>query len=170
MTTKNKGGRPSKITPEITKEIADYIRAGNYPETAAELAGISKRTFYYWLKRGFKSKTGIHKEFLHTIKEAEAYAEGAAVERIRVAGDKNWQALAWWLERKYPDKWGRMQKVELEHSGQIEQKQEVTINKESVFKRVDKVVRYIEAEDLIPLSDVVTDEDRQLRYKKTVNK
>jgi transposase len=121
-------GRPPAITPQLCEEISNYIRAGNYPETAAGLAGISRKTFYNWLRKGRSSKTnGVYKQFLHTIKEAEDYAEAAAVERIRKAGEPddngkggNWTALAWWLERKHPEKWGRKDKLGLEHSGKLE--------------------------------------------------
>lgn len=120
-------GRPTKISPEICEDIVKYIKAGNYPEVAASLAGVSRKTFYNWLKKGHKSKSnGVYKQFLHSIKKAESYAEAAAVERIRKAGEDNWQALAWWMERKHPDKWGRKQRVEMEHSGEV--KQEVKLH------------------------------------------
>ena len=115
-------GVHSKITPEITKKIAGYIKSGNYPEVAASLAGIDRSTFYRWIKKGNNAKSGLHKIFCDSIKEAEDYAEAAAVERVRKAGDENWTALAWWLERKHPKKWSRKQQIDLEHSGEIKQK------------------------------------------------
>lgn len=142
MTQEKGPGRPSKITPEITEEICDYIKSGNYPETAAALAGIHRATFYRWIKKGNQHKTGLHREFCDRIKEAEAYAQGAAVERIRAAGDKNWQALAWWLERKFPELWGRRQRVELEHSGEI--KQEVKV---SIHDRIQQAQEYFDELD-----------------------
>lgn len=112
-------GRPTKITKEIVEEITEYIKAGNYPEVAASLAGVSRRTFYGWLKKGHEHKTGLHVDFLHSIKKAEDYAEAAAVERVRKAGDDNWTALAWWLERKHPKKWGRHENIKMEQSGTL---------------------------------------------------
>ncbi len=40
---------------------------------------------------------------------------------IATAAKENWQAAAWRLERKFPERWGRRQKVDaqLEHSGQV---------------------------------------------------
>ena len=45
-------GRPTKLTPEVHERIANAIRRGNYIETAAALAGISKVALYDWLHRG----------------------------------------------------------------------------------------------------------------------
>jgi len=40
--------RPTKLTPAVQKKIVDAIKAGNYMETAAAYAGISKQTLYNW--------------------------------------------------------------------------------------------------------------------------
>lgn len=46
-------GRPRiPIDPEKTKKILAAIRAGNYMETAAAYAGISKNLLYDWIRRG----------------------------------------------------------------------------------------------------------------------
>lgn len=125
MTGTRSRGRPTKITEELVKTITEYIKAGNYPEVAASLAGVSRATFYNWLKKGHKHKTGIHHDFLDSIKEAEDYAEAAAVERIRRSGKDNWTALAWWLERKHPQKWGRQQTIDID--GKIQSKNKTKI-------------------------------------------
>ena len=44
--------RPTKLTVEVRDRIVAAIRAGNYPEAAAQAAGISPSTFYRWLGRG----------------------------------------------------------------------------------------------------------------------
>jgi hypothetical protein len=44
-----------------------------------------------------------------TKKEAEAVVR--AVEQVRLAGAKSWQALAWWLERKHPEEWSADREV-----------------------------------------------------------
>ena len=45
-------GRPTKLTKELTEEVAKYLRAGNYIETTAALVGINRDSIYEWLKRG----------------------------------------------------------------------------------------------------------------------
>ena len=54
--SKARGGRPSKLTPEVQEKIVTAIRAGNYAQVAAVYAGIGERTFYRWMERGEKSK------------------------------------------------------------------------------------------------------------------
>jgi hypothetical protein len=50
-------------------------------------------------------------QFWRDVKKAEARAENAAIQTIQKASEKNWQASAWWLERKFKDRWGRQDKT-----------------------------------------------------------
>jgi hypothetical protein len=52
MITTNGRGRPTDLTPEVQKTICEAIEDGCYVETAVSLAGISRPTFYVWLKKG----------------------------------------------------------------------------------------------------------------------
>ena len=49
--------------------------------------------------------------FWREVKKAEARAENAAIQTIQQAAEKSWQASAWWLERKFKDRWGRQDKT-----------------------------------------------------------
>lgn len=53
-------------------------------------------------------------QFWQTIKKAEAEAEARNTALIQTQASKSWQAAAWWLERKFPDRWGRKDKVQLD--------------------------------------------------------
>ena len=101
-------GRPTKLTAEVQGKICDALRAGNYLETSAAFAGIDKTTMYAWLKKGRQAKRGKHREFVDAVEKAMADAEARDVALIgKAAADGTWQASAWRLERKYPDRWGR---------------------------------------------------------------
>lgn len=127
-------GRLTKLTPKVQEDIVTVLRAGNYFETASAYAGISKSTFYNWLKRGerelqrvekdaryrVRQEEEIYVDFVCAVKEAVAEAEVRDVLTIGKASDKNWQASAWRLERRYPEKWGRKLQQQVEHSGQID--------------------------------------------------
>lgn len=102
-------GRPTKLTPELQEKIVRVIRAGNYIKTACLACGITQMTYERWMKRGSESKRGIFVDFVEAIKKAEAEAEVANLKIVEVASCRNWQAAAWFLERKYPDRWGRKQ-------------------------------------------------------------
>ncbi len=102
-------GRPTKLTPDVQEKIVQAIRAGNYIETAAAYAGVDKKTLYTWMKLGNDCKSGknVHAQFLHAVEKALADAEVRDVTIIGKAAEENWQASAWRLERKFPDRWGR---------------------------------------------------------------
>jgi len=111
-------GRPCKLTPELQEKIAQAILAGAYVETAAAYAGISKETFYDWLKQGAKQKRGKYKDFSDAIKKAMAESELRDIATLTRASSSQWQAAAWKLERRFPQRWGRREKVELEGSSE----------------------------------------------------
>jgi len=123
---KNKRGRPTKLDERTQEKIISAIKAGNYIETAAAYAGISKNTLYEWLKRGEREKQRVEKSnkakikkseeiyviFTDAVEKALAEAEMRDVLIIGKAAEKEWQAAAWRLERKFPDRWGRKLNVE----------------------------------------------------------
>lgn len=101
-------GRPTKLTPELIKDIVKWIRAGNYIEIAAQKAGVSKVIYYNWLHRGETEKDTIYEEFFNCIKEAEAACETASLLKVQTATkDAPWQNIAWFLERRFRSRWGR---------------------------------------------------------------
>lgn len=106
-----------KLTPDVQKKICDAIRAGNYIETAASYAGIGRSTLYQWMKRGRANKKGdrVYVEFVFEIEKALAEAEVRDVARIAAAAEFQWQASAWRLERKYPERWGRKSTVQFDN-------------------------------------------------------
>lgn len=109
---------PEKLTDELQEKIVLYIRTGAYIETAAKAAGISKDTFYKWLQNGRRKKGKKYEIFLAAIDKALAESELSDIARIgQAAKDGNWQAAAWRLERKFPQRWARTEKQKLEHSG-----------------------------------------------------
>lgn len=98
--------RPEKLTPEIQEKVVQLLTAGNYIETAALMAGITKVSVYNWLKKGRAAKGGMYREFFNAIERAQAAAENRSVLLIGRAANDQWQAAAWMLERKFPAKWG----------------------------------------------------------------
>ncbi len=100
-------GRPTKLNAEVAEKICRLIRAGNFAETAACAAGIDRDTLRRWLKRGATEKRGPYRDLALSLDEAASVAEGRAVALIAKAGETQWQAAAWFLERKHPERWGR---------------------------------------------------------------
>ena len=111
----------TKLTPNIKKEIVGYIEAGNYIEVACGAVGIHKDTYYEWIKKGNAGKQP-YADFADAIKKATDKAEIRNVVVIQKAAQENWQASAWYLERKHPDRWGKKETIKQEHSGTLEVK------------------------------------------------
>lgn len=110
-------GRHDKLTPEIQQTIVECLQAGNYLETSAAYANVTKKTLYDWMKRGNRQKRGKFRTFLNAIKKAIASAEVQSVATIAKASKTQWQAAAWRLERKDYKKWGRKDRVDSQITG-----------------------------------------------------
>ncbi len=48
------------------------------------------------------------------VEKARAECVARKVKRVQEAGEKSWQADAWWLERNLPNLYGRNQRIEIE--------------------------------------------------------
>jgi len=97
---KARRGRKGKYNPEVVKLITDALSLGTTVADACEYANINPDTYYEWLKR--------HPDFSDAVKRAFAAATVSLVGRIRREADEGaWQAAAWLLERRLPDRYGR---------------------------------------------------------------
>jgi hypothetical protein len=92
--------RPTKYTPQTVERIVKAIELGATYDLACHYAGISYELFRQWMQDRVA--------FFEAVKEAEGRAALGWLEKIeRAAGDGNWQAAAWKLERRYPHLYGR---------------------------------------------------------------
>lgn len=105
--------RKSKLTKELIKNASDLIKLGNYTNVVCQYLGINESTWYKWLKEGEKANSGLKREFFKSIKSAESQAEIRNVGRIQNAAQDTWQAAAWYLERKFPERWGRLTNAQI---------------------------------------------------------
>ena len=149
MSEVNKGGKPSTLTPEVQERIVKVIRKGNYFETAVAYAGVPRSTFYDWLRRGREERDRVSKDarlrvrqteekfvnFSIAVEQALAESEMDSLDIIVKASDNNWQASAWRLERRFPDRWGRKVQQQVEHSGSVD-----------ITKRAEEIDRYFKTQ------------------------
>lgn len=126
--------RPTIINNEIIQKIEEALKAGNYIITACQYAGISKDAYYDWIHKAQDPEADpIYKRFSDTVEKARASAEVRNVMNIqKSAQDGTWQASAWWLERSFPDRWGRRTTVTGPDSGPIQ----VEVTKEALVDRI----------------------------------
>ncbi len=112
--------RPIKLTNEVEEKIIMAIRAGNYAHVAAQSGGIDPATYYRWKKRGDPAGTNPadsrYRTFRARIEQAEAQAEVLHVASIAKAGERDWHARKFLLERRHPERWARRAPAEEEGS------------------------------------------------------
>lgn len=107
----NKIGAPSQLgDPDILQLLLASISDGVSYETACRSAGIAPRTIYNWKARAEHGDEAA-KAFVQALEKAEADVERRAVRNTLKAGEKDafWAANMTYLERKYPERWGRRQ-------------------------------------------------------------
>lgn len=108
---KRQKGRPEELTPEIQAEIIKWLEQGNYLETACNIARIAMPTVRNWLVRGRREPGSIYDDFLSAVKESQSNADARDLLYIqKAAREGKWQAAAWRLERKNPQRWGHWQR------------------------------------------------------------
>jgi hypothetical protein len=100
----------------MQEKLCRIIRAGNYAETAAAACGINRDTLREWIKRGAREGAGRYHDLAVAIDEASGHAEVRAVAIIGKAAETQWQAAAWMLERKHPDRWGKRISVQAQNA------------------------------------------------------
>ena len=107
-----------KLTPELIEKMIPAIEIGNYIETVCQAHGIDKSTYYKWIKKGEKAKSGIYRHFFHSVRNAEARAEARLIEEWREKLQVSPTNYKDFLERRYPERWGKKDIVK--HQGDNE--------------------------------------------------
>ncbi len=108
-------GRPTKLTPEVHRQVVAYFRAGSFEWVAAEAAGVSKSTFHRWLQRGATETRGAYHAFAEEVRQAKAQARVAAETEVRRTNPVAW--LRYGPGRERPDEpgWTERQQHEVTH-------------------------------------------------------
>ena len=107
-------GRKSKLTPELIVKISTEIENGSYQKVAARKCGVGESTFYAWMEKAEAGVGGQFQELMEAVKNASAVAESRAIQTI--LADDSWQSKAWYLERRFPERWGRKDRLEAHHT------------------------------------------------------
>lgn len=120
-------GRPTKLTSEVKEKFLQAIKLGLHYDDCCDYSGISRTTFYDWKNR--KEKKFL--DFLDALKEAESTAKAKLIGDLQK--DRSWQSKAWILERRWPDSWGRKEKL------QVDSKSEIDVNINSIAEELRKL-------------------------------
>lgn len=106
------GGMPRLDPNQYLPDILKNIEVGVPLYHAAYAAGVSYKTFVRWRH----TIPGLEDQ----VKAAEARFVRRGMLRIEEAAKKNWQAMAWKLERRFPKQFSLREEIrvvgELEHT------------------------------------------------------
>jgi hypothetical protein len=94
-----------KLNDQTVSILCKALESGLSVVACCGIAGISESTFYRWRKD--------HDEFQIAIQASQYNFEVNAIEAIKRAGDKDWRAWAWLLERRFPKSWKNYQEVNI---------------------------------------------------------
>jgi len=137
--------RPSKLTPEIQKKIIEAVKAGNYYEAACAYAGVSYSTLRGWIVKGEKAKSGKYLKFLEAVRQAEAEAEARIVLQWQKAMPEDWRAAQAFLERRYPERWGKKETHVVEGGDQKKPiKLQVEGNIDELLEQYERIIKRIQ--------------------------
>jgi hypothetical protein len=135
---KKHGERRWKLTGPVQAAVCDFIRAGGFPQVAAEAAGVPGEVFAAWLKRGEAGRVTAHNrryfELRQAVMQAEAQARLAAEIKVHET-----TPLAWlrqgpgretagnpgWTQAGGPSTWERRLCGRWQNAGQRQGKTEV---------------------------------------------
>ncbi|MBI2392805.1 MAG: hypothetical protein HYV09_24685 [Deltaproteobacteria bacterium] len=116
--------RPTKLTDDVQAKVCEAIRAGSHYEAAARHAGVGRTTFFHWLELGKSGKGARYVAFAEAVERAENDMELALVAFWRRAAMKDWKAARGLLERRFRDRWGKEEKIQVQadvkHSGGVQ--------------------------------------------------
>lgn len=105
-----KGQEDYKCTKARVKKILRLLGEGLFKKHTCLLGGISRETFYQWIREGEKhaedGKESLERELHEGLEVAEAKAVHVHVKNV---GSRDWKASALWLERTRPNDYGRRQ-------------------------------------------------------------
>lgn len=105
--------------PEVADRLISMLRAGSYVQVACAAAGVSRQAYAVWMQRGNPENPRANasfRAFRERVELALAEAETVNVARVAAATRESWQAAAWLLERRHPERWARPSQREKEES------------------------------------------------------
>ncbi len=113
----NKPGQPSPLftlTPETYKKIVDQVAKDLSLSNAARIARVVPKTLCNWMERGLsdinENKESVFAQFFLDVKDAQGRKISMLLSKIE-KGKRNWQALAWILEKCCAEDFGKDSEV-----------------------------------------------------------
>lgn len=106
------------LTPISQRNMINALVRGNFRHVASRIAGLDPSFVADWMKVGQRNREEPFCTFSELVLAAEAYAEDTLVSEWRTQASMNWQALATFLARRFPDRWSTTTTVK--HEGTVD--------------------------------------------------
>ena len=98
-------GRPTKLTPEVSKEICESLASCMQRGDAARLAGVSHEALRDWVQKGEDGEEPFA-AFLQEVVKAELLAQRRLLTKISLAASSDPRHAEWLLSRRWARSWG----------------------------------------------------------------
>jgi hypothetical protein len=103
------GDRPQQLTDEALAKILHHAYSDLLLNNAARIAKVHEQTLKSWMERGKEDLTNLRPTFLANfftqVREKQATKISELLHKIENCA-KNWQALAWKLEKCFREDFG----------------------------------------------------------------
>ncbi len=126
---------------DLIQKLVDYVKVGNYIQTAVAAVGLSEGMYYKWMRAGLEVEEIVSgrpdeddlKERMEAgelvlglsviqvrswnvrreLMQAQALGEAYAVATIRSQMPAQWTAAMTFLERRFPGRWKRREQIDI---------------------------------------------------------
>lgn len=99
----------SKLNEQLISEAVKLVQTGLNDADVCDALGIHPSSWYGWIKA---CDTPLKKRLAKEVTRAKAMRKAYHLQNVvNAARDGNWQASAWYLERAYPQEYGRCQRL-----------------------------------------------------------
>jgi hypothetical protein len=99
-----KRGRPTKLNEALTNQICQLLSEGISITATCDALGVTESKYFEWMKKGEQDEQPYSK---FREQATRARANGKIVLVRQILADKDWRAKAWYLERCWPNEFGR---------------------------------------------------------------
>lgn len=180
-------GRKTKLTEDMIEEICGHVKLRSPWSHIAAMVNVDPKTLRNWRDRGMKAKSGIYRDFVKAVDRAEGelYSEVVTVLKEGILGGgtqtirqvvvengipvkttitektllPNYKLALEFLERSYPELWGRYETLRLETDLRLEIEQ-LGLNLEQVLAAAAKMVEDLMESDGDPIALLGTIDDQ----------
>ncbi len=118
---KKYNSRSYKLHEQMIIEAEKLARTGVARDHIARALGIWPSTLNRWIQIGENAADEtMEKQLYDRILKAEGEAISRNVAIIQKSAQEGvWQAAAWWLERRYPNHYGRTERINVEEKRNV---------------------------------------------------